>query len=147
MKKILLASVAFAFILAAARVQRFETQDARGTRWFRGNTHAHTTESDGDSPPEHVARWYKEHQYQFLVLSDHNVFTDPARLSALVDSSFLLIAGEEVSASFQQKPVHVNGLNIPGVIAARTDSTLVGTIQKNVDAIREVRGVMRATRR
>jgi hypothetical protein len=37
--------------------------------------------------------------------------------------------------------VHVNGLNIPGLIEARTDSTLVGTIQKNVDAIREVRGV------
>jgi hypothetical protein len=141
MKKILVAIIAFAFVLAAANVQRFETQQAGGTRWFRGNTHTHTTESDGDSPPELVARWYKEHQYQFLVLSDHNVFTDPRRLASLVDSTFLLIAGEEVSASFQQKPVHVNGLNIPGLIEARSDSTLVGTIQKNVDAIREVRGV------
>jgi hypothetical protein len=35
----------------------------------------------------------------------------------------------------------VNGLNIPGLIDPRTDSTLVGTIQKNVDAIREVQGV------
>jgi hypothetical protein len=37
-------------------------------------------------------------------------------LASLVDSSFLLIAGEEVTASFEKKPVHVNGLNIPGVI-------------------------------
>jgi len=141
MKKILLFILVFAVVLAAARVQRFETQDVRGTRWYRGNTHTHTTESDGDSPPEVVARWYKEHQYQFLVLSDHNVLTDPARLAAMVDSGFLLIAGEEVSASFRQKPVHVNGLNIPRVIEARSDTTLVGTIQRNVDAIRDVRGV------
>ena len=120
---------------------RFETPSAQGGQWFKGNTHSHTTESDGDSPPEVVARWYKSHGYQFLVLSDHNVFTDPRTLAHLVDSTFLLIPGEELTSSFEQKPVHVNGLNIPGLIEARTDSTLVGTIQKNVDAIREVQGV------
>lgn len=120
---------------------RFEAPGAQGARWFKGNTHSHTTESDGDSPPEVVARWYKSHGYQFLVLSDHNVFTDPRTLSHLVDSTFLLIPGEELTSSFEQKPVHVNGLNIPGLIEARTDSTMVGTIQKNVDAIREVQGV------
>ena len=112
-----------------------------GDRWFKGNTHAHTTESDGDSTPEYVARWYKEHGYDFLVLSDHNVFTDPARLSALTDSTFLLVPGEEVTSSFDGAPVHVNGLNLPGVVEARTAESLVGTIQANVDAIREVEGV------
>jgi predicted metal-dependent phosphoesterase TrpH len=120
---------------------RFETPANQDGRWFKGNTHSHTTESDGDSPPEVVARWYKSHGYDFLVLSDHNVFTDPRTLAHLVDSTFLLIPGEELTSSFEQRPVHVNGLNIPGLIEARTDSTLVGTIQKNVDAIREVRGV------
>lgn len=112
-----------------------------GARWLKGNTHAHTTMSDGDSPPDVVARWYRSHGYQFLVLSDHNVFTDPRTLASLQDSTFLLIPGEELTTSFQQKAVHVNGLNIPGVIEPRTDSTLLGTIQKNVDAVREVRGV------
>jgi len=110
-------------------------------RWFKGNTHAHTTMSDGDSPPEAVAQWYKDHGYQFLVLSDHNVFTDPATLQSLVDSTFLLIPGEELTSKFQDKAVHVNGLNIPGVIPEQYDSTLVGTIQKNVDAVRAVGGV------
>ncbi len=41
-------------------------------RWWKGNTHTHTWWSDGDSPPENVAAWYREHGYQFLVLSDHN---------------------------------------------------------------------------
>ena len=121
--------------------QQLQPFDTEGLRWYRGNTHAHTTESDGDSPPEQVARWYKEHGYQFLVLSDHNVFTDPARLAHLADSSFLLIPGEELTTSFEQKPVHVNGLNIPHVLQPQQDSTLLGTLQRNVDAVREVDGV------
>jgi predicted metal-dependent phosphoesterase TrpH len=126
---------------ADAAAQRFETHAGPGARWFKGNTHTHTLESDGDSPPEVVARWYKEHGYSFLVISDHNVWVDPARLASLVDSTFLLIPGEELTSSFQQKPVHVNGLNLPHVVAAQTDSTLLGTIQKNVDAVRHVEGV------
>ena len=107
-----------------------------GDTWFKGNTHAHTTESDGDSPPEYVARWYKDHGYDFLVLSDHNVFTDPATLADIVDSSFLLVPGEEVTSSFDGEPVHLNGLNLPGVVEARTAESLVATIQAKVDAIR-----------
>jgi predicted metal-dependent phosphoesterase TrpH len=130
-----------AMSLAQQTGARFEIPGVQGGTWFKGNTHSHTTESDGDSPPEVVARWYKAHGYQFLVLSDHNVFTDPRTLAHLVDSTFLLVPGEELTSSFDRKPVHVNGLNIPGLIAPSTDSTMVGTIQKNVDAIRQVQGV------
>ncbi|MGK2962017.1 MAG: CehA/McbA family metallohydrolase [Gemmatimonadaceae bacterium] len=120
---------------------QFERVDSQGGRWLKGNTHTHTLESDGDSPPETVARWYKANGYNFLVISDHNVWVDPARLSHLVDSSFILIPGEELTSSFERKPVHVNGLNVPRLIAPQTDSTLLGTIQKNVDAVRAVDGV------
>ncbi len=126
---------------SGATAQRFEVPETGGLRWFKGNTHTHTLESDGDSPPQYVANWYKSHGYNFLVLSDHNVFVDPGMLAHVVDSTFILIAGEEVTTSFQQKPVHVNGLNLPRRVEPRTDSTLVGTIQKNVDAVREVAGV------
>jgi len=119
---------------------RFEVPDWSG-RWYKGNTHTHTTESDGDSSPEYVARWYKDHGYDFLVLSDHNVYTDPASLSHLADSTFLLIAGEELTSSYEGAPVHVNGLNIPHVLAAERASSLVETIQANVDAVRNVDGV------
>jgi predicted metal-dependent phosphoesterase TrpH len=120
---------------------RFETRAGEGMRWYKGNTHTHTLESDGDSPPETVARWYRDHGYNFLVLTDHNIFTDPATLSNLMDSTFLLIPGEELTTSFQRKPVHVNGLNIPHVLQPQTDSTLLGTIQRNVDEVRSVDGV------
>ncbi len=119
----------------------FEVQECRGCVWLKGNTHSHTTESDGDSSPEVVARWYKEHGYDFLILSDHNVLLDPTTLSQLVDSTFLLIPGEEVTSSFEGKPVHVNGLNLHEWVEPRTASTLVGTIQANVDGVREKEGV------
>ena len=125
----------------ARQVYRFEKQEFSGGRWFKGNTHTHTTNSDGDTSPDSVARWYKSHGYQFLVMSDHNVFTNPASVTSLNDSTFLLIAGEELTTSFAKKPVHVNGLNIPRVLEPQKDTTLLGTIQKNVDEVRSVRGV------
>lgn len=138
---LLIALVLSLLMAGCARESQFEVVDTTGLRWFKGNTHTHTTMSDGDSPPEIVARWYKEHGYNFLVLSDHNVFTDPQTLTHLVDSTFLLIPGEELSARFDDKPVHVNGLDIPGVVAPQFDTTLVGTVQKNVDAVRAAGGV------
>lgn len=145
MKKVAAAPIALlAAVLAlpaAAAAQRFEPLETAGLRWYKGNTHTHTTESDGDSPPEYVVDWYRRHGYDFLVLSDHNVFTDPAKLAHLTDSAFILIPGEELTSSFERRPVHVNGLNIPHVLEPQRDSTLVGTIQKNVDAVRSVRGV------
>ena len=120
---------------------RFEVPSTTGMSWYKGNTHAHTVESDGDSSPEYVAQWYKAHGYNFLVISDHNVFTDPAQLSHLTDSDFILIPGEELTSGYENRPVHVNGLNLPGLVDPRTGSTMVATIQSNVDAIREVEGV------
>jgi hypothetical protein len=49
-----------------------ETQDAKPT-WRRGNTHTHTLWSDGDAAPEFAIAWYVDNDYDFLVLSDHNV--------------------------------------------------------------------------
>ncbi len=43
--------------------------------WFKGNTHTHTYWSDGNAAPEHVIDWYVKHDYDFLVLSDHNILS------------------------------------------------------------------------
>jgi hypothetical protein len=47
--------------------------------WYKGNTHTHTWWSDGDSPPEVAVKYYKEHGYNFLVLSDHNILSEGER--------------------------------------------------------------------
>jgi hypothetical protein len=118
-------------------------QDASTLRWLKGNTHTHTTESDGDSPPDVVAQWYREHGYQFLVLSDHNVLTSVDALNALhgADKDFLLIKGEEVTDRFDGKPVHINGLDVSEKVDPQKGTSLVDVIQRNVDAIRRVNGV------
>jgi hypothetical protein len=112
-------------------------------RWYKGNTHTHTLESDGDSTPDEVTRWYKERGYHFLVLSDHNVLTPIAELARVhaVPGQFLLVPGEEVTDAFQKLPLHVNGLNVATRVEPRHGASVLDTLQCNVDAIREVRGV------
>ena len=49
-----------------------ESQESKQS-WYRGNTHTHTLWSDGDAAPEFAIKWYVDNDYDFLVLSDHNV--------------------------------------------------------------------------
>lgn len=41
--------------------------------WYRGNTHTHSLWSDGNDFPEMIVGWYKENEYDFIALSDHNI--------------------------------------------------------------------------
>lgn len=112
-------------------------------RWYKGNTHTHTLNSDGDSTPDDVVKWYREHGYQFLVLTDHNYLTSVEGLNALhgADGKFLVIRGEEVSDRFGDKPIHINGLDLTRVVQPQGGNSVVETIQRNVDAIRAAQGV------
>lgn len=98
------------------------TDVAQPKQWFRGNTHTHTTVSDGDTDPEFVVKWYHERGYNFLILTDHNKFVDPARVKMPADrrSDFILIAGEELTSSMT-KPIkaqiHSTAMNIDRLAA------------------------------
>ena len=119
--------------------------DDQGTPagWFKGNTHTHTINSDGDSTPDEVVRWYREHGYQFLVLTDHNFLTSVDGLNALHGATgrFLVVRGEEVTDRFGDKPIHVNGLVVADEVAPQGGSSVVEVIQRNVNAIRGAKGV------
>jgi hypothetical protein len=112
-------------------------------RWFKGNTHTHTLNSDGDSTPDEVVRWYREHGYQFLVLTDHNFLTSVDGLNALhgADQRFLVIKGEEVTETFQGKSLHINGLDVARQIEPQGGTSVVDVLQRNVNAIRKESGV------
>jgi hypothetical protein len=118
-------------------------QEQPAKRWFKGNTHTHTLNSDGDSTPDEVVRWYREHKYNFLVLSDHNFLTDVTGLNAVLgaDGKFLLIPGEELSDQFQKKPIHLNGLNVKELVKPQGGDSVASTIQNDVNAIRQASGV------
>ena len=63
---------------------------------FRGNTHAHSTNSDGRLAPEAVAEDFRAHGYAFLCLTDHDYFTDPA--GAYDTDGFIVLPAIEASA-------------------------------------------------
>jgi hypothetical protein len=112
-------------------------------RWYKGNTHTHTINSDGDSTPDQVVRWYREHGYQFLVLTDHNFLTSVAGLNALhgADERFLVIKGEEVTDTFAGKALHINGLDVSATVAPQGGTSVADVLQRNVDAIRKADGI------
>jgi hypothetical protein len=134
-----LSSIAFSSMDAATAQAPPATTD----RWFKGNTHTHTLNSDGDSTPDDVVRWYREHGYQFLVLTDHNFLTDVDALQALHGASdrFLVVRGEEVSDRFGEAPLHVNGLNVGRLVQPQGGASVVDVLQRNVNAIRDAGGV------
>lgn len=114
-----------------------------GGSWYRGNLHTHTLNSDGDSTPDDVVRWYREHGYHFVAITDHNYLTSVGGLNALhgADGKFLVIKGEELTDRVGEKPVHVNGLDPAASIQPPGGRTVVSMVQNMVDAIRDVQGV------
>jgi len=111
-----------------------QPQQPTALQWFKGNTHAHTLESDGDSTPEEVTRWYKDHGYNFVVLSDHNVLTQVDALNAkyAVPGIFTLIRGEEVTTPLDGKAIHVNGIDTRERIGAQQGSSVPEILQRSV---------------
>ncbi|QDS94193.1 hypothetical protein FF011L_29710 [Roseimaritima multifibrata] len=48
-------------------------------RWWKGNIHTHSLWSDGNDFPEMIADWYRQQDYNFLALTDHNVLAEGQR--------------------------------------------------------------------
>ncbi len=110
---------------------------AQAGRWVKGNTHAHTKNSDGNETPRRVMRWYQDYGYQFLVISDHEMITETASLDSDKNDDFILIPGMEISRSMDKLRVHVNALNPKRPVAAAVvGQTAAQTLQNSIDAAR-----------
>src|ERR1043165_4524433 len=104
--------------------------------WLKGNLHTHTLRSDGDSEPQEMAAWYRDHGYDFLVITDHDVITSIDAPAGLV-----LVPGEEVTDKLPKKPLHVNAIGLTTVVKPQGGATPVEVLQRDVDAIREAGGL------
>ena len=114
--------IALAFLLAvSAGAAGPQAQGGAPLKWFKGNTHTHSLNSDGDSTPDDVVRWYREQRYHFLFLTDHNMVTPVEGLNDVfaMPERFLLIRGEEVTDQAAGKPVHLNMLGGEGIVRRR----------------------------
>ncbi len=116
---------------------------APALRWYKGNTHTHTLNSDGDSAPDDVVKWYRQNGYNFVVITDHEYITPVGPLNSLLgkEGSFLIISGQEVTDSFDKKPYHMNGLGLERVVMPNRLGGAVATLQKNIDMVRSAGGI------
>tara|TARA_A100001011_G_scaffold128743_1_gene135737 strand:- start:6631 stop:7812 length:1182 start_codon:yes stop_codon:yes gene_type:complete len=172
-----------AFFLAFLILVSFEIC-SREQIWHKGNLHTHSLWSDGDDFPEMIIQWYKDHDYQFIALSDHNTVGDSefwyeikerdlknktlekyqkrfgdwvetkkdssktfVRLKTFdefqskldVPDSFLVIKSEEVTSSFEDKPVHINVTNIEEKIDPISGISVLDVMQRTLDAVHDQR--------
>lgn len=104
--------------------------------WLKGNLHTHTLESDGDSAPADVVRWYADHGYDFLAITDHDKITRVDDAMGLV-----LILGEEVTDRLPKKPLHVNAIGIEKAVKPQGGATPVEVLQRDIDAVRKAGGL------
>ncbi len=111
--------------------------------WFKGNTHTHTLQSDGDSTPDEVVAWYRSHDYDFLFVTDHNKLSQTEALNAAygADHQLLVIQGEEVTDSVEGRPVHLNALGPTARVDPQHGTSVVDVMQRDVDAIRRAGGI------
>ena len=124
-----------------------------GYHWYKGNTHTHTTNSDGDSTPGLVARWYRNNGYDFLFITDHNKLTDVLDIQSEIDQEnardarkkFLLIPGVEVSNNLTKEErkyaVHICGLDTKTTVGKQDGPTVRALLQKSIDAIHAAGGL------
>lgn len=88
-------------------------------QWLRGSLHCHSTNSDGEVPPEQVAARYKAEGYDFICVTDHfrPEFNYPITdLSVFNDDVFLTIPSAElhIMATSYGKLWHLTANGLPG---------------------------------
>lgn len=85
-------------------------------QWYKGNTHTHSTVSDGKLSPRQIIDLYRENGYAFLALTDHLVY---GIYEEECTDHFLMIPGVELHTSRTNLPGgalghHIVGLGLPG---------------------------------
>lgn len=80
--------------------------------WLKGNLHSHTTVSDGVIAPADIARLYHARGYDFLSMTDHNIFMPH---SELPEEQLILLTGVEHDIEYNtDKCIHVVGTGTVG---------------------------------
>jgi len=98
-------------------------------RYYKGNTHCHTTNSDGWATPDSTAKYYKSLGFDFLVMTDHNYYTNGEAINI---PGFLLINGEEITMS----GTHINGYRLSRLI-----NPSGYTVQRAIDSVNAQNGI------
>jgi len=96
-------------------------------KWFKGNIHTHTSNSDGAWSPDRVSVEYWENGYNFIFITDHGKVTDVTGLSR---DGFLVLNGQEFGSGRTElgDAYHLVALNLKEPISERVAPTAQGVI-------------------
>jgi len=101
--------------------------------WFKGNTHIHTTNSDGALNVYQISSLYKASGYDFLFITDHRKVTDVESVSESFAGEFLVIPGIEldIGESDVGTTYHLVGLNLSHEVESRDPQAAIDEIIKS----------------
>ncbi len=119
------------------------------TVWYKGIVHAHANWGVPQLPttsPDVVVRWYREHNYNFVAITDLNYYTPAEGLKALFDAPgrFLVVPGSEPSKEPIQpgnRIVDTIGFGINGPVDTPTGETVAAVLDSEARAIRRAGGL------
>ncbi|MEB2780139.1 histidinol-phosphatase [Algoriphagus sp. C2-6-M1] len=173
------------FALSFVSCKPTEKVEESSKQWYKGNLHTHSYWSDGDDYPEMIMDWYKSHEYDFVVLSDHNILAEgekwklipkspshemgyqkyvekygdqvisredlagriEVKLKTLAEyapmfeepGEFLIIQSQELSDSFDKKPIHMNVTNVQKEITPQGGNSVSEVMQRSLDKVKAQR--------
>jgi hypothetical protein len=146
-------TVPVSFLILIFALAGFRNQEPK--RFLKGNLHTHSYWSDGNTFPQEVARWYRDHGYQFLAVTDHNILQEGRKTKVIARDTvvlktlaayrgefekkgeFLILNSEEISDASEKRPVHLNGFNLTQIVKPAGGITTGESTEANVKAIRK----------
>jgi len=84
------------------------TKSDSPSRWLKGNLHTHTSLTGADASPEEVIQWYRDHDYDFLVMTDHDTLPEDWGMKKAGGRKILVIPGAEITAG----QIHIGAIQI-----------------------------------
>lgn len=77
--------------------------------WYKGNLHTHTSISDGLLSPQECIKLYRNKDYDFLAITDHNEF-----MKGYEEDKFLLLGAIELHINdfTARKAFHITGIGL-----------------------------------
>jgi len=84
--------------------------------WYKGNTHSHTTVSDGRLSPEDAVAVYREYGYHWMAITDHGIW---GTHDGLQDENFIIFGGTELGKPLPPKKGfghHVVFIGVPSQV-------------------------------
>ncbi len=72
-------------------------ENLTGGQWLRGNLHAHTTRSDGARDVQEVIDDYAARGYDYLAITDHDIFTSETDHANWDNRGMVLLPGNEIT--------------------------------------------------